>query len=197
MNILKHFYRSSLLTEKEHMLLTEKHKLVTIPKGQFLSKEGQYAKEYYCIQTGLLRTYVIDFNGNDITTSFIGENEIAIDVVSLFQGVPAKENMQALTDIQAWKIEFSHFQELYHQIPNFNEWGRGWMAEQLFVFKQKSTAMITLSAKDRYLQIVENFPQVIKHAPLKHIASYLGITDTSLSRIRKEIINEKIPSCET
>lgn len=130
---------------------------------------------------------MIDFNGNDITTSFIGENDIAIDVVSLFHRIPANENMQALTDICVWKIEFDDFQELYLQLPNFNEWGRAWMAQQLFDFKQKSTAMITLSAKERYMQIVDKSPQIIKYAPLKHIASYLGITDTSLSRIRKEI----------
>lgn len=187
MNILNHFYKSSLLTEKELMIITERHKLITIPKGQFLLTEGQYAKEYYCIQTGLARTYVIDFNGNDITTSFIGKNDIAIDVVSLFHRIPANENMQALTDICVWRIEFDDFQELYHQLPNFNEWGRAWMAQQLFDFKQKSTAMITLSAKERYMQIVDKSPQIIKYAPLKHIASYLGITDTSLSRIRKEI----------
>lgn len=55
MNILNHFYKSSLLTEKELMIITERHKLITIPKGQFLLTEGQYPKEYYCIQTGLAR----------------------------------------------------------------------------------------------------------------------------------------------
>jgi CRP-like cAMP-binding protein len=191
MNILKSIYKSSRLTEKELETITEKHKLITIPKGQFLLTEGQYARGYYCIEKGLLRTYVIDFNGNDITTSFIGEGDIAIDVVSLFHQLPAKESIQALTDVRAWKIEFDHFQDLYHQIPNFNEWGRAWMAQQLFELKQKSTAMIILSAKERYLQIIEKLPQVIKQAPLKYIATYLGITDTSLSRIRKEVSEDR------
>lgn len=187
MDILRQIYKNSILTEIELGMIGSKHELVTIPKGQLVLAENQHSKEYYCIETGLLRTYVLDFNGNEITTNFIQEGEIAIDVTSLFHQLPAKENVQALTDVKAWKIEFDRFQELYHQIPNFNEWGRAWMAQQLFDLKEKTTAMITRSAKERYLQLIEKSPQIIKHAPLKHIATYLGITDTSLSRIRKEI----------
>jgi CRP-like cAMP-binding protein len=128
-----------------------------------------------------LRNYVIDYNGQDITAGFVGQNEIAIDVISLFNGLPAEENLQALGDVQAWRIEFDDFQELYHQIPNFNEWGRSWMSREVFYLKQKSVEMITLSAKERYLRYIEKFPQIIQNAPLKHIATYLGITDTSLS----------------
>lgn len=187
MGILRQVYKNAVLTETEFRIICDKHTLITIPKGQFLLSESQYSKEYYCIETGLLRAYVIDFNGHEITTNFIGEGELAIDVTSLFHRLPAKENVHALTDVKAWKIEFDHFQELYHQIPNFNEWGRAWMAQQLVDLKEKSTAMITRSAKERYLQLLEKSPQIIKYAPLKHIATYLGITDTSLSRIRKEI----------
>src|SRR5690606_10831036 len=175
---LRQLYKNSVLTETELSLISSKHELITIPKGQFLLSESQYSKEYYCIETGLLRTYVIDFNGNEITTNFIGDGEIAIDVLSLFHGLPAKENLHALTDVRAWKIGFDHFQELYHQIPSFNEWGRAWMTQQLVDLKEKSTAMITLSAKERYLQLLDKSPQIIKHAPLKYIATYLGITDT-------------------
>lgn len=193
MSFLEKIYnRSSELTMQELNLIAEKHQRIRIPKGEFLLKESQHANEYYCIEQGLIRTYVIDFNGNDITTNFIGQEGIAIDVLSLFHRLPAKENMQTLSEVYAWKIEFNHFQELYHKIEGYNEWGRAWMAQQLFDFKQKSLEMITLSAKERYLQILEKFPQVVQQAPLKYIATFLGITDTSLSRIRKEIAKEKL-----
>lgn len=186
---LRQLYKNSALTETELSMICSKHELITIPKGQFMLCESQYSNAYYCIEAGLLRTFVFDFNGNEITTSFIGDGEIAIDVTSLFHRLPAKENVQALTDVKAWRIKFDDFQELYHRIPNFNEWGRTWMAQQLVDLKEKSTAMITRSAKERYLQLIEKSPLIIKYAPLKHIATYLGITDTSLSRIRKEISN--------
>lgn len=187
MEILWNIYGNAGIPDTELFKIAQKHCPISFSKGEYLLKEGEYSRAYYCIESGLLRTNVIDYNGQDITTGFIGNNQIAIDVLSLFNGLPAKENLQALSHVQAWRIEFGDFQELYHQIPAFNEWGRSWMSQELFHLKQKSIEMVTLSAKERYLRHVENFPQIIQNAPLKHIATYLGITDTSLSRIRKEI----------
>ncbi|MDO5524244.1 MAG: cyclic nucleotide-binding protein, partial [Bacteroidia bacterium] len=62
------------------------------------------------------------------------------------------------------------------------------MAGELFRFKQRSIEMIAESATERYLKLIKEKPQVIRQAPLKYIATYLGVTDTSLSRIRKEIV---------
>lgn len=137
----------------------------------------------------MLRSYVHDFNGSEITTDFHGKNEISIEVSSLFQRIPTKENITALTNGKAWKIEFETFQELFHKIEGFREWGRAWMSRQLFISKQRSIEMLTKSATERYLTLLNEKPEIIQQAPLKHIASYLGITDTSLSRIRKEILH--------
>ncbi|RYE18536.1 MAG: Crp/Fnr family transcriptional regulator, partial [Sphingobacteriaceae bacterium] len=145
---------------------------------------------YFCISEGLVRSYVYDFNGNDITTGFIGNNEIAIDVISLFHQIPTVEYFQALTDCRCYVIDFDKFQNLYHSIKGFNEWGRAWMSGSLFNLKQRTLSMITDSASERYKILQEQHPQILQQAPLKFIASYLGITDTSLSRIRKELVNE-------
>lgn len=99
----------------------------------------------------------------------------------------ASENIQALKDSTCWKIDYDVFQELFHSIDGFAEWGRLWMSNSLFQFKQRNLDMVSISAKDRYMRLIQEKPQVVLHAPLKNIASYLGITDTSFSRIRKEI----------
>ncbi|RYE25390.1 MAG: Crp/Fnr family transcriptional regulator, partial [Sphingobacteriaceae bacterium] len=116
--------------------------------------------------------------------------EIAIDVVSLFHQIPTVEYFQALTNCRCYVIDFDKFQELYHSIKGFNEWGRAWMSKSLFDLKQRTIAMVTDSASDRYQRLQEQHPQILQQAPLKFIASYLGITDTSLSRIRKELVKE-------
>jgi CRP-like cAMP-binding protein len=134
-----------------------------------------------------MHSFAYDYNGNDITTDFFCNYDIVIEVLSLFQRIPTTENIQALTDCDCWKLDFDVFQELYHSIPGFSEWGRLWMTNSLFQFKQRSVEMVTISAKERYLQLIKEKPQVILQSPLKNIASYLGITDTSFSRIRKEI----------
>ena len=137
---------------------------------------------------GLIRFYVHDYNGNEITTQFICENEIVNEVSSsLFQRIPSVQNIQAVTDAVVWEIDFNDFQHLYHTMESVREWGRGWMSVQLFQSQLRSIEMITQSASSRYLHLMEHRPQIIQQAPLKQIASYLGIADTSLSRIRKEL----------
>ena len=190
MQALKTIYQHPLLTTKELQTIFEAHKKYTFNKGDFLLKGGQVANAYFCVENGLIRSYVYDYSGNDITTGFIGENDVAIDMVSLFKRVPTVEYFQALTDCECYAIDLESFQVLYHSIKGLNEWGRSWMAESLFELKQRTISMITDSASERYKRLHRQHPQILQQAPLKFIASYLGITDTSLSRIRKELVKE-------
>jgi len=166
--------------------IRDAHTKIIYDKGDFLLKEGQIAQEYLILEKGLIRSFVHDFNGNDITVDFFSESEIIIEVSSLFQRIPTQENIQALTDCVCWKMDFDTFEQLYHSIASFNEWGRAWMAQSLFECKQRSVSMITDSATQRYRHLLKEKPAIIQNAPLKYIASYLGIIDSSLSRIRKE-----------
>ncbi|WP_373517471.1 Crp/Fnr family transcriptional regulator [Pricia sp.] len=184
--LLKNIYGHPELSLSDLNNICDAHKKTMYKKGDFLLKEGQIANEYLILEKGLIRAFVHDFNGNDITTNFFSENEIVIEVSSLFQRMPTQENVKALTDCVCWNMDFEVFQELYHAIPIFNEWGRAWMAQSLFECKQRSVSMITDSATQRYLQLLKEKLEVIQYAHLKQIASYLGITDSSLSRIRKE-----------
>ena len=165
------------------------HEKVFFQKGDFILEEGKTANEYLILEKGLARSFVNDFNGNEVTTHFFVENEIIIEVSSLFQRIPTQENIVCITDCECQKIDFDTFQELYHKIQNLSEWGRAWMSQELFAYKQRSVEMFTLSATKRYLNLLEQKPHVIQFAPLKQVASYLGVTDTSLSRIRKEIVS--------
>lgn len=160
---------------------------VSFHKNDMLLQEGDKAREYYFIEEGFLRSYATDPNGNDVTTGFYTSGEILMEWPSFLLQKPTKENIQALNDCVCWKIGFDQFQTLFHGIVAFREAGRKRLVGSYFNLKQRSIAMITDTAKDRYLQLLKEHPEIIHQAPLKHIASYLGITDTSLSRIRKEI----------
>ncbi len=183
-------YNKQLLTSNECESIFGAHQKAEIKKGDFLLKENQIAREYYVLESGLLRAYVFDFNKLDITTNFFTANEVVIEVASLFRQIPSQENIQALTDCVLWKIEFNTFQKLFHELKAMREWGRSWFVMQLISSKQRAIEMITVSAKERYLRLVKEKPFIIQHAPLKTIAAYLGITDTSLSRLRKEIADK-------
>jgi CRP-like cAMP-binding protein len=187
MDFFKTIYSHPLLKKEDYEQIGKAHTKIEFPQGTILLESGEIAREFYIIEKGLFRSFLYDYNGNEITIEFYCPKEILIESFSLFQRIPSKENYQALSDGTVWKIEYDTFQELLHKVEGFREWGRTWATNQLFVLKQRSIDVLTISATDRYLKLIKERPQVIIQSPLKYIASYLGITDTSLSRIRKEI----------
>lgn len=182
---LSNIYQHPNLGIEDIRRLALVHKKVTFKKGDFILRKGEILNEYYILEQGLFRSFVHDYQGNDTTIDFFIENDIVIEVSSLFQRIPSQENIEALSDSVAYKIDFSDFQKLFHGLEGFSEWGRAWMSSSLFYFKNRSTLMRVESAKERYERLLKEKPTVGKTAPLKHIASYLGITDSTLSRIRK------------
>ncbi|AWW30166.1 cyclic nucleotide-binding protein [Echinicola strongylocentroti] len=189
-SFFENIYNHPSLKKVDYESIINAHKEVQFKKNETILNEGKISNAYYLIRKGLFRSYVIDYKGNEITTDFFGPNDILIEVASLFLRSPSKETIQALTDGEVYKIGFNDFQKLYSTIEGFTEWGRSWMSHQLFIAKHRAVSMHTQSASQRYLNLVKEKPQILKEVPLKHIATYLGITDTSLSRIRKEVLSQ-------
>jgi ribosomal protein L10 len=75
---------------------------------------------------------------------------------------------------------------LFHEVPEFREFARMVLVREFAAYKQRTLAMINKSAEERYIELLSDNREIFQHAQLKHIASYLGVTDTSLSRIRRE-----------
>lgn len=189
-SFFENIYKHPNIKKEDYKTIINAHTKVEFGKNDTILKEGKISNEYYLIKKGLFRSYVIDYKGHEITTDFFGPNDILIEVASLFLRTPSKENIQALTDCEVYKIDFNNFQNLYGTIDGFTEWGRSWMSHQLFMAKHRAVTMHTQSASQRYLELMSQKPQIIQEVPLKYIATYLGITDTSLSRIRKEILSQ-------
>jgi len=187
-DIFQSVYQHPQFSEDDIKVIAKAHQKIEITKGSFLLKEGETANEYFLLEKGLVRAFVHDYDNNEITTEFFVENEIVIVPASLFQRNPSQESLQTVTDCVLWKISFNDFQYLFHSVPGFSEWGRLWFTNQVFSLKQKSLDIVTETATNRYLKLLKEKPQIIQNAPLKQIASFLGITDTSLSRIRKDLL---------
>jgi len=149
--------------------------------------EGQVEKKYWFIESGFVRSYVIDTGGNDITFNLYATGDVVIDYPSIFFFAPTRENIQALSDCICWEIDFESFQELFNNILSYREQQRGLLVGSYFALKEHSISLIADQAKDRYLKLLKAKPYIIQNISLKYIATFLGITDTSLSRIRKEI----------
>jgi len=97
------------------------------------------------IEKGLFRSFLYDYNGNEITVEFYCPKEILIESFSLFRRIPSKETYQAISDGTVWKIEYDAFQDLLQRVEGFREWGRTWATNQLFVLKQRSIDILTIS----------------------------------------------------
>ncbi|WP_350284227.1 Crp/Fnr family transcriptional regulator [uncultured Croceitalea sp.] len=185
-HFLYHIFKPENFSKEELGLILNQFEEVGFKKNEYLIEKDKVANYYYFVESGFLRSYTIDLEGNDITTKFFSAQDIVIDWHSYFLKNPCKESIQALTDGKCWKILFSDFMKLFH-IESFREVGRTRLVKNYFELKNHTISVISDPAKDRYLNLIKEKPSIVQNVPLKHIATYLGITDTSLSRIRKEI----------
>lgn len=186
-HVLKEVFKNSGLSEGDMQTVISSFQRIEFKKGDYVLREGQIASEYFFIESGFMRSFAVDPNGSEITTGFYSKMKLVLEVSSFFLRIPTKEYIQVVEDSICWRISFDKFQELFHSIQAFREAGRGRLVNGYFALKKRSLSLITDSAETRYVQLLNEHPEVFQYVPLKHIATYLGITDTSLSRIRKEL----------
>jgi CRP-like cAMP-binding protein len=160
----------------------------SIEKGEYFLTEGQVSREYLILESGFIRAYSFDTNGVEVTTAFYSAMQPVFEVASFFHHVPSKENIQALEHCKGWVITFDQLNLLFHTIPEFREFGRSILVQGFATLKTRMLSMITETAEERYAVLLKSNPEIFHKAPLKYIASYLGVTDTSLSRIRKTML---------
>jgi CRP-like cAMP-binding protein len=159
-------------------------------KGELFLKEGKISDSYFLLIEGFMRSFVTDTDGNDVTTAFYAPVQPVFEVASFFNRIPSMENIEALLPCKGWLINYEQLNHLFHSIPEFREFGRWVLVRGFTAFKLRTLSMITETAEQRYVSLMQSHPEVFQFAPLKQIASYLGITDTSLSRIRKEMLKK-------
>ncbi len=157
-----------------------------IPKGNFFLKQSVISNEYFFLEKGFMRSFAFDTDDNDVTTNFYADNQMVFEVSSFFKRTASRENIQAIRDCYGWAITYQQLNDLFHAMPEFREFGRAVLVKGFSSLKTRMLSLITETAEQRYAALLKNNPEIFKEAALKHIASYLGITDTSLSRIRKE-----------
>lgn len=189
-NFLKTIFKEQNFNDVDLEKILNQYQRIEFTKNDFLIKEDSIANYYYFIESGFARSYVIDLEGNDISTKFFSVSDIVIDWHSYFLKTKCRENIQAITACVAWKISFENFMKLF-SIEAFREVGRTRLVNNYFELKNHSVSIIADPAKERYLNLLKLKPDIVQNVPLKQIATYLGITDTSLSRIRKEILDQK------
>lgn len=157
----------------------------TFAKNDFLLKAGKNSAYFY-LADGFMRAFTYDTQGNEVTTYFYPKDRVVFEIASLFLQIPSSEYIQAITTCKGYQASFDSINMLFHAVPEFREFARMILVREFASYKQRTLAMINKSAEERYSELLSNNSEIFQYAQLKHIASYLGVTDTSLSRIRRE-----------
>jgi CRP-like cAMP-binding protein len=162
-----------------------------LKKDELFLQLGKVSNEYLFLEAGFLRVFTFDHNGDEVTTDFHSKNKVVFEPASFFTRTASEENFQALTDCKGYSITCEKFNILFHAMPEFREFGRLMLTKGFVAFKQRTLGLINKSAEQRYAELMIKNKEIFQFAQLKHIASYLGVTDTSLSRIRKEFAKKQ------
>jgi CRP-like cAMP-binding protein len=156
-----------------------------LPKDSFLLQSGQIASAYYYVQSGALRIY-FDTEDKEVTGWIAFENEFFTELASLKNNTPTRFNIQALEDTILLTISKDNMERLYKQYSAWQHFGRQVWETAFLKVLDGILAYQTMTAEDRYRTALQN-SDLLQRLPLKDLASYLGITPNSLSRIRKNI----------
>ena len=156
-------------------------------RSEIFLSPGSISRKTIFLSEGFIRAYIVDRDGNEVTTRIFSPPTLLNDFLSFFRKEPSKEFYQAITDCQIQTIDFEHLQTCFHTIPEFREAGRMMLTLNYASLHNQMLSYHTKTAEERYQELVVKRPDVIQNVPLKIIASYLGMTDSSLSRIRKSL----------
>lgn len=173
------------LSPEDEAILPLRFKYTRIEKGQYLTKVGESVPTLYLVLDGMLRVYNIDENGTDATFQFAKKNHWTGDPYSLFTEFPSTVEIEALEESELLYIGIEDLEALYVELPILERYFRI-MYQDAYIFSMRRIHQaLQDNASVRYQKLLNSYPDLFEKASLANIASYLGITPESLSRIRK------------
>lgn len=174
------------LQESEWEFIAQYFQRKVYSKNEIITRQGDVESFLSFIESGFVRFYIPD-DEYGFTFGFSFEKEFTCAYDSFLTQMPSEYEMQALTETVVWQISYADLQKVYAHTRVGNHLGR-FASEKLFLAKSKrELALLKYTAKERYLNLFREQPQVLQRVPLKYIASYIGVTPQALSRIRRQI----------
>jgi len=162
---------------------------VTLEKGEYFLKAGRFSDRLGFVQSGILREYVVR-DDEEITKWISTQGYFAVDLASFVFQQPARWNLQALTTVELYVISSDDYKRIHTVLP-------GWVAlEKLFIAKcftvleERIITHLSMTAEERYLQLFNFNRELFNLVPLQYLASMLGMTAETLSRLRKKKTNK-------
>lgn len=158
-------------------------------KRQYILQQDDICKNLIFVEKGILRSYSVDTKGNEHILQFAPEGWWISDVYSFLTGEAAVYNIEAIEDSELLLISRSSLDELYERVPKFERYFRLLSQANMVATHRRLTASLSDSADEKYLRLLSAYPNIVARVPQHMIASYLGITPETLSRVRKRIVS--------
>ncbi len=164
--------------------LSEKSTLIKVAKGSQLVREGQYAQKLYYIYKGCSRAYYLE-EGKDISDWFAFEGYFISPIISFFQDVASPHFIEVLEDSVLLEVSRQETEFLMEKYIEFERLSRIVITKTMLRLQERVVALQFQTARQKYETLVSSRPDILQRVPLTHIASYIGITLETLSRIRR------------
>ncbi|MFN3848128.1 MAG: Crp/Fnr family transcriptional regulator [Spirosomataceae bacterium] len=163
----------------------------TIKRNQFLIQEGLICNEVFFVEKGILRNFIVDEEGNETTYCLTFGGQGATAYSSFLSGNPTQENIQAITDVEGLVVSKSAIERLAEANSNWMKFLKKVSELEYERLENRIFSLLKDSPQKRYLSLLKQNPTYVQQIPLHYLASYLGISQRHLTRLRREILLKK------
>lgn len=193
-NLISYLTTNLDIDQKSIEDLVANCKSIHVYKGEYVLQTGQFCKHTFFVEKGLLRQYTIDEKSKEHIVQFAPENWFVTDRESAYFSQPSNYFIQALEDSIVLLIDEHFILQLSQQIKSFVEFNNKLLHNHIRHLQKRINQLLSATAEERYLDFIQVYPDILLRVPQTMVASYLGITPESLSRVRKELASKNFRS---
>lgn len=158
-----------------------------VRKRQFILNAGDVCQHFTFVEKGMLRSFSTDDNGHEHVVQFAVEGWWISDLGSFISGDSSIYNIEALEDSEVLNLTKSQLEEMTAKLPCMEHYFRVLMQNNIVALQRRLISAVSLTAEEKYTKLMEICPDIINRASQQHVASYLGLTPETLSRVRKQV----------
>ena len=174
------------VTDEEMAILYDLFVPVTIKKGDYFLKTGRQCDKLGFVQSGLLRVFTTVEGDREVTQWIAGPGYFITDLASLVLGRSSRWTIQALTDVEMYVLDKPVYDRIGERLPRWPEMERRFIVQCFAIMEDRIFTHLSMSAAERYAFFFEQHKELFNQVPLQYIASILGMTPETFSRIRKK-----------
>lgn len=187
--LLKYIASTITLTEKDIALIEKYFEPVLYPKNRIIEEEGKVPQYLYYIVSGYLRLFHYNENGDEVTTHINCPPGFFTSYFNFIHQTRADENVECITDCALLRITKDDLDALTAESNAMKDFSIRVFQQSITYNENRSKELATLTAEQRYIKLIQHYPDILHNVPVQYIASFLGMKAESLSRIRRKLMN--------